>query len=421
MTQDDLKKRALDYHGERGGKVEIISKMPVKGAADLSLAYTPGVAEPCKEIHRDPDTVYQYTGRGNTVAVVTDGTAVLGLGDIGPAAALPVMEGKCILFKMFAGVDAVPICLATKDPDEIVHAVKLMEPTFGGVNLEDISAPRCFDIELRLKQETGIPIFHDDQHGTAIVALGALDNALKVVGKQPSDIKVVINGAGASGMSTARIFLRYGVKNIILCDSRGTIYKGRTEGMNAFKEEMATLTNPEAVAGGLADALKGADVAVGLSVAGAISADMVRSMAPRAVVMAMANPTPEIFPDEARGAGAEVVCTGRSDFANQINNVLAFPGVLRGAMDVRARDITDDMKVAAGMAIASLVGDDELSPGLIIPHAMDERVAPAVAAAVARTAIETGVARLKVDPDAIARKTIEMVGRTARIQQLATP
>ncbi len=421
MTADDLKKRALDYHSAQGGKIEIISKMPLKGQDDLSLAYTPGVAEPCKEIHRDPDTVFQYTARGNTVAVVTDGTAVLGLGDIGPAAGLPVMEGKCILFKVFAGVDAVPICLDTKDPDEIVKAVKLMEPTFGAVNLEDISAPRCFDIENRLKKETSIPIFHDDQHGTAIVALGALVNALKVVEKKAGDVKVVINGAGASGMSTARIFLQYGVKNVILCDSRGAVYEGRPEGMNPFKEDIARITNLDGIKGDLTEAVRGADVLIGLSAAGAISVDMVKSMADRSIVMAMANPVPEIYPDDARAGGAEIVCTGRSDFANQINNVLAFPGVLRGAMDVRARDITDDMKVAAGMAIASLVSEADLKPDYIIPLPHDNRVAPAVAAAVARAAIETGVAQISVDPEDVAKNTRALVERMHKIQTMATP
>ena len=411
----------MDYHRARKGKVEIISKMPVKGKEGLSLAYTPGVAEPCKEIHQNPDDVFEYTGRGNTVAVVTDGTAVLGLGDIGPEAAMPVMEGKCILFKMFAAVDAVPICLSTKDPDEIVKTVKLMEPTFGGINLEDISAPRCFDIERRLKEEMKIPIFHDDQHGTAIVVVGALVNALKVAEKDPDQVKVVINGAGASGMSCARILMRYGVKNVILVDSRGVIYNGRTEGMNPFKEEIAKESNPEGIKGGLADAMKGADVLIGLSVAGAVSGDMVKSMSDRAVVMAMANPVPEIMPDEAEAAGAYVICTGRSDFANQINNVLAFPGVLRGAMDVRARDINEDMKVAAGLAIGELVADSDLNPGYIIPLPMDERVAPAVAAATAKAAMDTGIAALKVDPETIAKNTYQMVEKMVKLQQLATP
>lgn len=404
-----LREDALKLHRDFQGKVEVISKVPVRDKNDLSLAYTPGVAEPCKEINKDVDLVYEYTNKGNFVAVVSDGTAVLGLGDIGPEAGLPVMEGKCVLFKCFAGVDAFPLCVRTKDVDEIVNLVKLLEPTFGGVNLEDISAPRCFEIEQRLKVETSIPIFHDDQHGTAIVATAGLVNALKVVGKRMEDITVTINGAGAAGMSVTKLLLDLGAKNIILCDSKGPIYEGRTDGMNPFKDEIARVTNRKMVKGSLADALVGADVFIGLSVAGAVTREMAARMAKDAIIMAMANPVPEIYPDEARAAGARVICTGRSDFPNQINNVLAFPGVLRGALDVRARDINEPMKVAAAKAIAALIGPDELNEDYVIPKPFDRRVAPAVAAAVAQAAMDSGVARLTVDPAAIAEKTRALV------------
>ncbi|GFN22285.1 NAD(P)-dependent malic enzyme [Thermanaeromonas sp. C210] len=404
----DIRARALALHRENQGKIALMSKVRVQSREDLSLAYTPGVAEPCKEIHRDPDLVWEYTSRGNLVAVVTDGSAVLGLGDIGPEAALPVMEGKCVLFKTFGGVDAIPVCLATKDVDQIVATVKLLAPGLGGVNLEDISAPRCFAIEERLKRETDIPIFHDDQHGTAIVVAAALINAAKVVGKDLKELKIVVNGAGAAGIATTKLLLGLGVKEIILCDRRGALYAGRQEGMNPYKEEIALQTNREK-AKSLAEALKGADAFVGLSAAGTVTREMVRSMARDAIVLAMANPVPEIYPEEAKAAGAKVVGTGRSDFPNQINNVLAFPGVLRGALDVRARDINEDMKIAAAYAIAGLVDEKELQPDYIITDVFDARVAPAVAAAVARAALASGVARLQKDPAEVAEHTRELV------------
>ncbi len=389
----DLRARALALHRENKGKVGIRSKVELKDKDDLGLAYTPGVAEPCKEIHQDKDLVWEYTFRGNVIAVVSDGSAVLGLGNIGPEAALPVMEGKCVLFKSFAGVDAFPLCLATQDVDEIVETVKRVSPTIGGVNLEDIAAPRCFEVEERLKKETDIPIFHDDQHGTAIVVAAAMINALKVVDKKWSDIRVVVNGAGAAGMAITNLLLSMGAGDVILCDSRGAIYEGRTEGMNPYKEEISKRSNRDR-AKTLAEAVKGADAFLGVSVGGALTQDMVRTMADDAIVLAMANPVPEIYPDEAKAAGAKVVGTGRSDFPNQINNVLAFPGVFRGALDVRARDINEEMKIAAARALADLVDDSQLSPDFIITDVFDERVAPAVAAAVAQAARETGVARI---------------------------
>jgi malate dehydrogenase (oxaloacetate-decarboxylating) len=399
---------ALKLHKDNQGKLKVVSKVPVRDKADLSLAYTPGVAEPCKEIQRNLDLVYEYTNRANFVAVVTDGTAVLGLGDIGPEAGMPVMEGKCVLFKCFAGVDAFPLCIASKDVDDIVETVKLVAPTFGGVNLEDISAPRCFEIEARLKKETDIPIFHDDQHGTAIVCGAVLLNALKVVGKDIKDVKIVMNGAGAGGIAVAKLLLGMGVGEIILCDSKGAIYEGRTEGMNWAKEEMAKVTNRDRVKT-LAEGFKGADVFIGLSVAGAVTQDMVRSMNPDPVVFPMANPVPEIFPDEAKAAGAKVVGTGRSDFPNQVNNVLAFPGVFRGALDVRAKDISEGMKVAATHATADLIDESELNPDYVIPKPFDRRVAPAVAAAVAEQAMKEGLARVQVDPQEVARRCVELV------------
>jgi malate dehydrogenase (oxaloacetate-decarboxylating) len=389
----DLRTRALALHSENKGKVGIKSKIELKNKDDLGLAYTPGVAEPCKEIHRDKDLVWEYTFKGNVIAVVTDGSAVLGLGNIGPEAALPVMEGKCVLFKTFADVDAFPLCLATQDVDEIVETIKRVSPAIGGVNLEDIAAPRCFEIEERLKKETDIPIFHDDQHGTAIVVAGAMINALKVVDKEWPDIRVVVNGAGAAGMAITNLLLSMGAGDVILCDSRGAIYEGRTEGMNPYKKEISKRSNNDK-AKTLAQALKGADAFLGVSVGGALTQDMVRTMADDAIVLAMANPVPEIYPDEAKAAGAKVVGTGRSDFPNQINNVLAFPGVFRGALDVRARDINEEMKIAAARALADLVDDSQLSPDFIITDVFDERVAPAVAAAVAWAAKETGVARI---------------------------
>ncbi|GAW94251.1 NAD(P)-dependent malic enzyme [Calderihabitans maritimus] len=400
-----LKEEALRLHKEKVGKIEVISKVSVNSTKDLSLAYTPGVAEPCKEIHADTVKVYDYTTKGNMVAVVTDGTAVLGLGDIGPEAALPVMEGKAVLFKAFAGVDAFPICLRTKDVDKIVETVKLLEPSFGGVNLEDIAAPACFEIERRLKEEINIPVFHDDQHGTAVVAMAGLVNALKIVNKKLDQIKVVTNGAGAAGIAIIKLLLSMGVKDVIMCDRSGIIYEGRKEGMNPAKEEIARVTNRGKLSGTLADALKGADVFIGVSGPNLLTQDMVRSMAKNAIVMAMANPVPEIMPDLAKEAGAAVVCTGRSDFPNQVNNVLAFPGIFRGALDVRATDINEEMKVAAAYAIAGLISDEELDREYVIPKAFDPRVAPAVAAAVAEAAMKSGVAQIQVEPEKIAERT----------------
>lgn len=417
-TIQAIRQRALRLHRESQGKIEVFAKVPLRNTDDLALAYTPGVAEACLEIHRDPDLAYEYTAKANLVAIVTDGTAVLGLGDIGPAAGMPVMEGKALLFKAFAGIDAFPLCVAEKDPDGIVRLVKALEPTFGGVNLEDIAAPRCFEIENRLKKETGIPIFHDDQHGTAIVTAAALLNALQLVGKRMADVRVVFNGAGASGIATTKLLLDMGVQDVILCDTRGPIYEGRREGMNPFKEEIAARTNRQRIRGTLADALRGADVFIGLSAGGAVSMDMVRSMANDAIIMAMANPVPEIYPDDAIAAGAKVVATGRSDFPNQINNVLAFPGVLRGALDVRATDINEPMKQAAARAIAALVSARDLTPDYIIPNSFDRRVAPAVAAAVAEAAVATGVARIRMAPEAVADKCRRLVERVAARENL---
>lgn len=399
------REESLHLHRQNKGKLAVKSKVPVRNAKDLSLAYSPGVAEPCKEIFDNPKKVYEYTMKGNMVAVVSDGTAVLGLGNIGPAAALPVMEGKAVLFKSFAGVDAFPICLNTTDVDKIVETVKLLEPTFGGVNLEDIAAPNCFIIEERLKKETNIPVFHDDQHGTAIVTLAGLVNALKLIGKDLSEIKVVANGAGAAGIAIIKLLLRMGVKDIIMCDSKGTIYEGRPHGMNSIKEEVAKMTNRDRVQGTLVDAMKEADVFIGVSVAGALNKEMVQSMNPDSIIFAMANPDPEIMPEEAKEAGAKVIGTGRSDFANQVNNVLAFPGIFRGALDVYATHINEEMKVAAVYAIAELIREEDLNEDYVIPAPFDPRVAPAVAAAVARAAMETGVARKQVNPEDVAEKT----------------
>lgn len=400
-----LREEALHMHRVSKGKLETVSKVPVRDAKDLSLAYSPGVAEPCKEIYDKPETVYDYTMKGNMVAVVSDGTAVLGLGNIGPEAALPVMEGKAVLFKSFAGVDAFPICLATTDIDKIVETVKLLEPTFGGVNLEDIAAPNCFEIEERLKRETNIPIFHDDQHGTAIVTVAGLVNALKIVGKKVNEIKVVANGAGAAGIAIIKLLYSFGVRDIIMCDTKGAIYEGRPNGMNAIKDEVAKFTNRENLKGSLEDVIKGADVFIGVSVAGALTKEMVESMNNDSIIFAMANPVPEIMPDDAKSAGAKVIGTGRSDFPNQVNNVLAFPGIFRGALDVRATHINEAMKVAAVEAIASLIDENELNADYVIPGPFDTRVAPEVAAAVARAAMDTGVARIKVDPEEIKEKT----------------
>lgn len=407
----NIKEKALLLHQNFEGKISIKSKVPLENAEDLSTAYTPGVAEPCKVIAKNPDDVYKYTSRGNLVAVVTDGTAVLGLGDIGPLAAMPVMEGKAVLFKMFAGVDAVPICLNTKDTDKIVETIKLLEPTFGGINLEDITAPKCFEIEERLKKETDIPIFHDDQHGTAIVTTAGMINALKIVGKQFKEIKVTINGAGAAAIAIAKLLLSLDVKEIVMCDSRGVIYKGRQEGMNPYKEKIAEVTNKEHIKGTLADGLRGADVFIGVSKGNTVTEKMVRSMAPDPIIFAMANPDPEILPEQAKSGGARVIGTGRSDYPNQVNNVLAFPGVFRGALDVRATDITEEMKLAAAYAIAGLISDDELSPDYVIPNPFDKRVAPEVAANVARAAMETGIAREKRNLNEIRERTLELIKR----------
>lgn len=409
-----LREEALHMHRINKGKLESKSKVIVRNAKDLSLAYSPGVAEPCKEIYEKPETVYDYTMKSNMVAVVSDGTAVLGLGNIGPEAALPVMEGKAVLFKSFAGVDAFPICLNTTDVDKIVETVKLLEPTFGGVNLEDIAAPNCFVIEERLKKEASIPIFHDDQHGTAIVTAAGLVNALKLIGKKMTEIKVVANGAGAAGIAIIKLLYNYGVRDIIMCDTKGAIYEGRPVGMNAVKTEVAKYTNRDNLSGSLEDVVKGADVFIGVSVAGALTKEMVASMNEDAIIFAMANPDPEIMPDDAKTAGARVVGTGRSDFPNQVNNVLAFPGIFRGALDVRATHINEKMKVAAVEAIASLISESELDADYVIPGPFDPRVAPAVAAAVAKAAMETGVARLKVDPEEIKEKTkrLAIIGKS---------
>ena len=390
----DYAKESLKLHGEWKGKIEVVTRVPVENKDDLSLAYTPGVAQPCLEIQKDVNKSYELTRRWNMCLVVTDGSAVLGLGDIGPEAGMPVMEGKCVLFKAFGDVDAFPLCIKSHDVDEIVNTIYMISGSFGGVNLEDISAPRCFEIEKKLKEKCDIPIFHDDQHGTAIITLAGLTNALKVVGKKKEEVRVVMNGAGAAAISIARLLLKAGVKNITLCDRKGAIYEGRKEGMNPVKDEMSKITNLEKKSGSLADMLVGADVFIGVSAPGAVTIDMVKTMAKDAIIFACANPTPEIFPDDAKAGGAKVIATGRSDFPNQINNVLAFPGVFRGAFDVRAKDINDEMKIAASEALAGLITDEELSPHYIIPKAFDKRVGAAVAKAVAEAAKKTGVARI---------------------------
>ncbi|MCI8553668.1 MAG: NAD-dependent malic enzyme [Clostridiales bacterium] len=389
----DYAAESLRLHREWKGKIEVVCRAPLNTRDDLSLAYTPGVAQPCLEIQKDKELSYDLTRRGNLVAVVTDGTAVLGLGDIGPEAGMPVMEGKCALFKAFGDVDAVPLCVRSKEVDDIVNTVRLLAGSFGGVNLEDISAPRCFEIERRLKECCDIPIFHDDQHGTAVVTLAAMLNALKLTGKKLDEIRVVTSGAGAAGIAIIRLLIAMGLRDVILCDRQGAIYEGR-DGLNTEKAEMAAITNRERRRGSLAEMLKGADVFIGVSAPGCVTPEMVKSMKKDPILFPMANPVPEIMPDLARAAGAAVVGTGRSDFPNQINNVLAFPGIFRGALDVRARDINDDMKIAAARAIASLVTDDRLSPEYIIPSALDRGVAQAVAGAVAEAARQTGVARL---------------------------
>ena len=389
----DYASESLKRHYDWKGKIEVVCRCPLEDKDDLSLAYTPGVAQPCLEIQKDVNKSYELTRRSNLVAVVTDGTAVLGLGDIGPEAGMPVMEGKCALFKAFGDVDAVPICVRSKEVDDIVKTVSLIAGSFGGINLEDISAPRCFEIEEKLKETCDIPIFHDDQHGTAVVTLAALLNALKLTGKKMEEIKVVTSGAGAAGIAIIKLLIAMGLKNVILCDRKGAIYEGR-EGLNKEKEEMAKITNKDHEAGTLEEVLKGADVFIGVSAPGCVTQDMVRSMNENPILFPMANPTPEIMPDLAKEAGAAVVGTGRSDFPNQINNVLAFPGIFRGALDVRASEINDEMKIAAAKAIASFVTDDLLSADYIIPSALDKNVATALAEAVAKVAKETGVARI---------------------------
>ncbi len=394
MRSEEVYAKSLELHKAKKGKVAIASKMPVNSMADLALAYTPGVAEPCREIGRNKDALYEVTSKGNMVAVITDGTAVLGLGDIGPDAALPVMEGKSILFKRFADIDAFPICINSKDVDEIVRTSALIASSFGGVNLEDIAAPRCFEVEKKLQEICDIPIFHDDQHGTAVIVLSGLLNALKVVGKKLDTVKIVMTGAGAAGTAICKFLMSAGAKNVILCDRSGAIYEGRTDHMNWAKEEIAKTSNPNREKGSVADVIKNADVFLGLSGPGIVDGDMVKTMAPKAIVFAMANPTPEIYPDEAMAAGAAVVATGRSDFPNQINNCLGFPGIFRGALDVRASVINEEMKLAAAYALASLVTDEELRADRIITEVMDDRVVPAIAKAVAEAARRTGVARL---------------------------
>lgn len=403
-----LRDEALEMHKKNKGKLEVNAKVKVTNKEELSLAYSPGVAEPCKDIHEDKRKVFDYTMKSNTVAVVTDGSAVLGLGDIGAEASIPVMEGKAVLFKSFSGIDGIPLALDTKDTEEIIRTVKLIEPNYGGINLEDISAPRCFEIEERLKKETKIPVFHDDQHGTAIVTVAGLINALRIVDKDLSDIKVVLNGAGAAGIAIVKLLYSYGVREMVMCDSRGAIYEGRSAGMNDTKEYVAKWTNRDKVEGKLEDVIKDADVFIGVSVANLLSKEMVKSMADDPIIFAMANPDPEINPNDAKEAGAKVTGTGRSDFPNQINNVLAFPGIFRGALDVEATQINEQMKRAAVEAIADLIKPEELNPDYCIPAPFDSRVAPSVAREVAKAAMESGVARTEVDPEEIYNKTIKL-------------
>ena len=385
---------SLRLHQQWKGKIEVQPTVPVASKEDLALAYTPGVAQPCLEIQKDPSKSYELTRRHNLCAVITDGSAVLGLGDIGPEAGMPVMEGKCVLFKAFGGVDAFPLCIKTKDVDEFVNTVYLLSGSFGGINLEDIAAPRCFEIERKLKEKCDIPIFHDDQHGTAVITLAGLKNALRLTGKKLEEVHIVMNGAGAAAIAIAKLLIAAGAKDVVLCDRTGIIYKGRQAGMNWIKEEMAEITNPRGLQGKLADAIVGADVFIGVSAPGAVTGEMVRSMAENAIVFACANPTPEIFPEDAKAAGAAVVATGRSDYPNQINNVLVFPGIFRGAFDVRASDINEEMEMAAADALASLISDEELNADYIIPAAFDPRVGAAVAKAVAEAARRSGVARI---------------------------
>lgn len=411
VIMSNVDKAALELHKENQGKLEIVSKVDLGSSKDLTLAYTPGVAAPCLEIKDDYNKIYDYTTKSNMVAVVTNGTAVLGLGNIGAGAGLPVMEGKAVLFKSFAGVDAVPLCLNSRNVDDICQTVEMLEPGFGGINLEDIKAPECFDIETRLKETMNIPVFHDDQHGTAVVAVSALMNGFKLIGKRFRDAKVVVNGAGAAGMAITRLLQAVGTKHIILCDTKGAIYEGRAEGMNPYKEDIARITNKRKEAGSLVDVIKGADVFIGVSVAKCVTEEMVKSMNKDAIIMAMANPEPEIMPELAKKAGARIVCTGRSDFPNQVNNLLAFPGIFRGALDVRATDINTEMKIAAATAIASLIPEVELSEDNIIISPFDKRVAPRVASAVAQAAIDTGVATNDgMTAELVAEHTMEMLG-----------
>ena len=411
VIMSNVDKAALELHKENQGKLEIVSKVDLGSSKDLTLAYTPGVAAPCLEIKDDYNKIYDYTTKSNMVAVVTNGTAVLGLGNIGAGAGLPVMEGKAVLFKSFAGVDAVPLCLNSRNVDDICQTVEMLEPGFGGINLEDIKAPECFDIETRLKETMNIPVFHDDQHGTAVVAVSALMNGFKLIGKRFRDAKVVVNGAGAAGMAITRLLQAVGTKHIILCDTKGAIYEGRLEGMNPYKEDIARITNKRKEAGSLVDVIKGADVFIGVSVAKCVTEEMVRSMNKDAIIMAMANPEPEIMPELAKKAGARIVCTGRSDFPNQVTHLLAFPGIFRGALDVRATDINTEMKIAAATAIASLIPEEELSEDNIIISPFDKRVAPRVASAVAQAAIDTGVATNDgMTAELVAEHTMEMLG-----------
>ncbi len=390
----DYAKESLRLHKEWKGKIQVVTNVPVETQEDLSLAYTPGVAQPCLEIQKDINQSYELTRRWNMCLVVTDGSAVLGLGDIGPEAGMPVMEGKCVLFKAFGDVDAFPLCIKSQDVDEIVNTIYLISGSFGGVNLEDIAAPRCFEIEKKLKEKCDIPIFHDDQHGTAVITLAGLNNAMKLAKKQKENVRIVINGAGAAAISISKLLLKAGYQNITLCDRKGAIYEGRIEGMNPVKEEMSKITNLDKQSGSLADILVGADVFIGVSAPGSVTTEMVKTMAADPIIFACANPVPEIYPDDAKAAGARIISTGRSDFPNQINNVLAFPGIFRGAFDVRAKDINDEMKIAAAEALANLISEEELSPEYFIPKAFDKRVGPAVAKAVADAARKTGVARI---------------------------
>ncbi len=390
----DYAKESLKLHKEWKGKIQVVTNVPVETQDDLSLAYTPGVAQPCLEIQKDINQSYELTRRWNMCLVVTDGSAVLGLGDIGPEAGMPVMEGKCVLFKAFGDVDAFPLCIKSQDVDEIVNTIYLISGSFGGVNLEDIAAPRCFEIEKKLKEKCDIPIFHDDQHGTAVITLAGLNNAMKLAKKQKENVRIVINGAGAAAISISKLLLKAGYQNITLCDRKGAIYEGRTEGMNPVKEEMSKITNLDKKSGSLADMLVGADIFIGVSAPGSVTAEMVKVLADDPIIFACANPIPEIYPDDAKAAGARIISTGRSDFPNQINNVLAFPGIFRGAFDVRAKDINDEMKIAAAEALANLISEEELSPEYFIPKAFDKRVGSAVAKAVADAARKTGVARI---------------------------